>query len=339
MNKLFEHQATVALKPAAAVERPSVVTVRRGYMTGVSLCVCATVLMGIMFPVMTSALRHVDPFTFTSLRYLIAGSAFLVLLRLKEGRSAFRFKGEPIALAWLLGSIGFCGFGSFVFLGQQLAGRDGALTASIMMATQPMMGLIVNSIVRRVLPPLVSFLFILMSFAGVALVVTEGDIAALLSEPQHYSANALIVVGALCWVIYTFSASTFKTWSALKYTTMTTVLGLTTIIGLNVLLFVLHVVPVPTTAMLIAIVPHLLYMGPVAGFVAILFWNMGNRILTPLNGVLFMDVLPVTTFAVSAMSGLIPTHMQIAGACMTGAALILNNLYLRRRARRVVAGS
>jgi hypothetical protein len=66
----------------------------------------------------------------------------------------------------------------------------------------------------------------------------------------------------------------------------------------------LDVVPVPTTAMLIAMVPHLLYMGPVAGFIALLFWNMGNRILTPLNGVLFMDVLPVTTFVVSAMSGL-----------------------------------
>jgi len=209
---------------------------------------------------------------------MIAASAFLVLLRLKEGRSAFRFKGEPIALAWLPGSIGFCGFGSFVFLGQQLAGRDGALTASIMMATQPMMGLIVNSIVRKILPPLYSFLFILMSFAGVALVVTKGDIAALLSEPQHYSANALIVVGALCWVIYTFSASTFKTWSALKYTTMTTLLGLTTIIGLNVLLFALHVVRVPTTAMLIAIVPHLLYMGPFAGFNPHLFRNMGEQI-------------------------------------------------------------
>ncbi|WP_254074104.1 DMT family transporter [Burkholderia sp. S171] len=335
MNKLFERQATVAANPGAAVPSPSFGTVRPGYMTGVVLCVCATVLMGITFPVMTSALRHVDPFTFTSLRYVIAGSAFLVLLREKEGRSAFRFKGEPVALAWLPGSIGFCGFGSFVFLGQQLAGRDGALTASIMMATQPMMGLIVNSIV----PPLYSFLFILMSFAGVALVVTKGDIAALLSEPQHYSANALIVVGALCWAIYTFSASYFKTWSALKYTTMTTLLGLTTIIGLNVLLFALHVVPVPSTAMLIAIIPHLLYMGPVAGFIAILFWNMGNRILTPLNGVLFMDVLPMTTFVVSAMSGLIPTHMQIAGACMTGAALILNNLYLRLRSRRVAAGS
>jgi len=41
----------------------------------------------------------------------------------------------------------------------------------------------------------------------------------------------------------------------------------------------IHVVPVPTTAMLIAIVPHLLYMGPVAGLIAVLSWNMGNRIL------------------------------------------------------------
>jgi drug/metabolite transporter (DMT)-like permease len=56
-----------------------------------------------------------------------------------------------------------------------LAGRDGALTASIMMATQPTIGLIVNSSARRIAPPLYSFLFILMPFAGVALVVTKGD--------------------------------------------------------------------------------------------------------------------------------------------------------------------
>ena len=307
------------------------------YWKGVLLCVVATMLMGIMFPVMTDALTRIDPFSFTSLRYLVAGCAFWALLRFKEGKGALQANGESIALAWLLGSTGFCGFGSFVFLGQQLAGPEGALTASIMMATQPMMGLLVNAIVRKSVPPLYSFLFILMSFAGVALVVTKGDLAAVLREPQHYSANALIVLGALCWVIYTFGAAHFRRWSALKYTTMTTWLGLTTILGLNALLFACHAVAVPSAAALRAIVPHLLYMGPIAGFVAILFWNMGNRILTPLNGVLFMDVLPVTTFVVSSLTGIVPGRMQIVGACMTGTALILNNLYLRRRARRLSA--
>jgi hypothetical protein len=31
-----------------------------------------------MFPVMTGALVRIDPFTFTSLRYLIAGAAFFL---------------------------------------------------------------------------------------------------------------------------------------------------------------------------------------------------------------------------------------------------------------------
>jgi drug/metabolite transporter (DMT)-like permease len=305
------------------------------YGKGVVLCVVATVLMGIMFPVMTSALTHIDPFTFTSLRYLVAGTAFLMLLLIKEGKRGLRACGESIGLAWLLGSVGFCGFGSFVFLGQQLAGREGALTASIMMATQPMMGLLVNSVVRRSKPPLFSLLFVLLSFAGVSLVVTKGNIAAVLREPQHYSANVLIVLGALCWVIYTFGASRFKQWSALKYTTLTTWLGLTTIIGLNVLLFACRVVPIPSTASLRSILPHLLYMGPIAGFIAILCWNMGNRILTPLNGVLFMDVLPLTTFVVSSTIGVVPEGVQVVGACITGAALILNNLFLRSRAKRV----
>lgn len=308
---------------------------RDAYGKGVLFCVAATVLMGIMFPVMTDALTHVDPFTFTSLRYLIAGTAFLALLLLKEGRSGLRSNGESIVRAWMLGSVGFCGFGSFVFLGQQLAGPEGALTASIMMATQPMMGLLLNSIVRKSMPPVFSFLFILMSFAGVSLVVTKGDTAGALREPQHYSANALILVGAFCWVIYTFSASHFKTWSPLKYTTLTTWLGLTTILALNAVLFAVHVVPAPTSAKLWAIAPHLMYMGPIAGFVAILFWNLGNRILTPLNGVLFMDVLPVTTFAVSSLTGVVPVRAQIVGACMTGTALVFNNLYLRHRTRKL----
>jgi hypothetical protein len=74
-------------------------------------------------------------------------------------------------------------------------------------------------------------------------------------------------------------------------------------------------------------------MGTFAGVISILFWNIGNRILTPLNGVLFMDVLPVTTFIVSTLTGVIPMRMQVIGACMTGTALILNNLYQRHRAR------
>ncbi|MCP3717386.1 DMT family transporter [Paraburkholderia sp. CNPSo 3281] len=328
--------STTNPSPAVAAT-PSQPSAWGSYTRGVLFCVAATLSFGIMFPVMTDALLHIDPFTFTSLRYLIAGTAFLILLVAREGFGTLRLKGERIGFAWFLGSIGFAGFGFFVFLGQQLAGRDGALTASIMMATQPMIGLLLNSAVRRIRPPLFSFLFIVMSFCGVALVVTKGDIVGLLNEPQNYAANALIVLGAACWVVYTFSAMYFPTWSAFKYTTVTTWLGLSTIVAVNLVLFATHAIPVPHLSTLSAIGPHLLYMGLVAGFGGILCWNLGNKILTPLNGVLFMDVVPITTFIVSSLEGVIPTNVQIAGACMSGAALILNNAYLRVRARRQAA--
>ena len=305
-----------------------------GYFKGMVACVVAALLFGTMFPVMTHALTHIDPFSFTALRYLLGGVCFVLLLRLREGPGALRLEGGSGWLAWLLGSVGFCGFGSFVFLGQKLAGPEGALTASIMMATQPMIGLLVNSAMKKVAPPLPAFLFILMSFVGIALVVTKGDLAALLSQPQNYSANALIVVGAACWVVYTFSGAYFPRWSPLKYTTITLLLGLPTIVGLAVALLAIGAVPVPSQADLIAILPDLLYMGPIAGFAAVLLWMTGNKILTPLNGVLFVDIVPITTFTVSALTGVVPSAGQLIGAGLSGTALILNNLYLRRRAAR-----
>jgi drug/metabolite transporter (DMT)-like permease len=306
-----------------------------GYGKGVALCLSATVLMGAMFPVMTDALTHVDPFTFTSLRYLIAGIAFAILLQHREGARAFGADGHSLGIAWLLGSVGFCGFGSFVFLGQQLAGPDGALDASIMMATQPMMGLLLSAWLRRSAPPVLSLVFVALSFSGVSLVITRGDLLAAIHGPQHYAASGLIVLGAFCWVIYTFGSARFARWSALKYTTMTTWLGLTTIVTVNAILIAVHAVDAPTLSTLYSIAPHLLYMGPVAGFGAILFWVSGNRILGPMNGVLFMDVVPITAFVVSALTGVVPVPAQIAGAALTAVALVMNNVYLRRRALRM----
>jgi drug/metabolite transporter (DMT)-like permease len=297
---------------------------------GIVFAIAATILMGAMFPVMTDALAHIDPFTFTSLRYLIAGAFFLALLLKREGVAALDLTRGQVWRGWLLGSVGFCGFGSFVFLGQQLAGREGALTASIMMATQPMMGLLLNAALSRKPPRIVSLCFVLLSFFGGILVVTKGDVAALLHEPQNFTADGLIVFGALCWVIYSFGATGFKHWSALKYTTVTVWLSLITIIGLNIVLLASRALSVPSTGDLRAILPNLLYMGPVAGFLAILMWNLANKILTPTNAVLFMDIVPLTAFTVSSLTGVVPTAAQIVGGAVTGGALILNNLYLRR---------
>lgn len=304
---------------------------KNSYSTGVICCLIATLSWGATFPVMTSALTRFDPYTFTTLRYGFAGLALAIALCLREGRAGLSLRGQRVWLAWLLGSAGFVGFGFLVFSGQQMAGKTGALTASIMMATMPMLGIVVNGILRRIVPPVPSIGLIMLSFFGVLTVMTKGQYGSVFSSPSGYIANALIILGALCWVIYTVGAGYFPHWSPLKYTAVTTCLGMTSILVLNALLYLTGAVSVPALADVIFVIPHVFYTAIIAGFIGILCWNIGNKILTPLNGVLFMDVVPITAFSISALSGVAPTAPEIIGACITGAALILNNLYLRYR--------
>ncbi|KGT92217.1 transporter [Erwinia typographi] len=306
------------------------------YLKGLLCCLLATVSWGAMFPVMTSALTRIDPFNFTTLRYGIAGIAFALLLLFREGLPAFRLQGERWGLAWVFGTLGFAGFGFLVFLGQHLAGPGGALTASIMMATMPMLGLLTIWALKKVRPRASTFGFILLSFSGVVLVITNGNIAAVLHSPVSLTANLLLIAGALCWVLYTIGGSYFPDWSPLRYTTLTTLLGMISVAATDLLLLATGIIAVPNIATITSVIPHLLYMALVAGLMAVLCWNIGNRIVTPTNGVLFMDVVPVTAFIVSALNGVVPTQVQIAGAAITATALVLNNLSQRKLTRQAI---
>lgn len=309
------------------------------YLMGILCCLVATISWGAMFPIMTDALRMMDPFTFTAIRYTLAAIAFSALLLFLEGSSAFSLRGERWGLAWLFGSAGFAGFGFLVFLGQKMMGATGALTASIMMATMPMLGLLVIWGLRKIRPPLFSFCFILLSFCGVVLVITRGDLNAVITAPSNYFASVPLILGALCWVLYTVGATYFPKWSPYKYTTLSTLLGLTTVFVVDIMLVYLGVIPQPTLSAAVDVAPHLIYMALIAGFVGVLCWNVGNKILTPLNGVLFMDVVPVTAFLLSAMNGVVPSETQALGACITATALVMNNLYQRRMQNTAVAAT
>ncbi|WP_338567462.1 DMT family transporter [Erwinia sp. E_sp_B01_3] len=300
---------------------------------GIICCLLATVSWGAMFPIMTDALAHLDPFNFTTLRYGIAGLAFALLLFCMEGSKGFHLKGERWGLAWLFGTFGFAGFGFLVFLGQHLAGPSGALTASIMMATMPMLGLLSIWALKKKRPAASTFGFILLSFFGVLLVITHGSTADILNKPVNIIANLLLIAGALCWVLYTIGGSYFPGWSPIRYTTLTTLLGMISVLAIDIVLMLTGMISVPHSASVTAVIPHLLYMALVAGMMAVLCWNVGNMIITPTNGVLFMDIVPVTAFFISAMNGIVPSQLQIVGACITATALILNNLNQRKQAK------
>jgi drug/metabolite transporter (DMT)-like permease len=303
---------------------------KNNYFKGAIFCLLATLSWGTMFPIMTHALQKIDPFTFTAFRYTIAGIIFLAFLYFREGRGAFKFEGKALLL-WIFGSAGFAGFGFFVFLGQKIAGPEGALSASMMMATMPLLGLLMTWGLKGIRPPTFSFGFIALSFLGVILVITKGSPLLIVTSPQNYNANLLMLLGAICWVLYTVGATYFPKWSPIRYTAMTTLCGLPTIYLVTFFLIGNGNISFPSMSTVIDISPELIYMALVAGFIGVLCWNAGNKIITPINGVLFMDVVPVTAFLISIAEGIVPVPSQIIGILFTATALILNNIYQRRR--------
>jgi drug/metabolite transporter (DMT)-like permease len=254
-------------------------------------------------------------------------------LAMREGWGSLRCRGENLVPAGLFGTAGFAGFNFLMFLGQELAGESGPLIASIIAAMMPLLSLVLTWALTRIRPPSHSFGFILLSLMGVAVVVTNGHLESLLSGSLNLRADALMFAGACCWIIYTFGATAYPKWSSLKYTTISVGLSLTSMLAINAVLLMLGVVPVPSVAAIVSVSPHLAYMAFIAAGVGVLSWNIGNKLLTPLNGVLFINLLPVTAFAISAFVGHAPSKTQIFGAAVTCVALIGNNVFTRYAAR------
>jgi len=79
------------------------------------------------------------------------------------------------------------------------------------------------------------------------------------------------------------------------------------------------------------------YLVLFTGVVGVLFWNRGIQLLGPLNAVLLGNLIPVITFGIRVGQGHRFAPIEIFGAALVIAALVANNLYLRRKARASVS--
>ncbi|MCX7570002.1 DMT family transporter [Tumebacillus sp. DT12] len=311
---------------------------RDGLVKGMIFCFLAVVAWGGMFPVAGNILKVMDPFWFTSIRYGTAVIVFLILLALMEGKKSFGFDNRGWWL-YFFGTMGFAGFSFLTFAGQKMLGVSGAVVASIIMALMPVNTLIVNTLLGRAKPSGFGIGMMLVALFGVLLVITKGNPATLLATTENLIGDILIYLGALSWVIYTIGGTTFPTWSPIRYTALSTLLGMISVLLITIAGTAFGLLSVPTLEGTFSVGWELLYMAMIAGVMAVFLWNFGNRILTPINGILFMNLVPITTFTITIIQGGTFTSVELLGAGITIIALVANNLYNRRVAARAAAAA
>lgn len=292
---------------------------------GTIMCLMAVVFWGGMFPVMEPALKIIDPFYFTLLRYGSVAILLAIILFFVEGVKAFKTEGHLLSL-WLLGTSAFAGFSFLVFLGQKLAGSSGSVIASVMMAVQPLLAVLVAWVWKRNKPGGFTFFCMIVALIGVVLVVTKGNFGILFLSGFP---ALLILIGALCWVIYSSGIASFPSWSILRYSTLTTILGICSVIVILIVATLVGWLKFPTLSQVTHIPFALFYMIIPAGIIALFAWNLGNRQITTLNGILFMNLVPITAFIVNAFLGYKFGLFEIVGCLLVIVALIANNIYNR----------
>jgi drug/metabolite transporter (DMT)-like permease len=297
---------------------------------GALLCLIAGITWGGQFPIAGKALQHIDAFYFTFIRYAIVSVILLIILGLVEGRNSLRFEGKILSL-WFFGTMAFAVYNFLVFFGQKLAGPSGTILASVMNALIPAASVLVVWIYKKVRPSKFTMLCIVAALIGVVMVVTKGDVRSFLdSSTSNIFPASLMLIGVFAWAIYTVGGSSYRGWSPLRYTALSCILGtgssLVTISGATLLGYL----SVPKPSVVLSVGWELGYMSVVAGVIGVVCWNAGNQILTPINGSLFINIVPIVTFTISVITGYKMTIVELIGGIITIVALVCNNLYQRK---------
>ena len=206
------------------------------------------------------------------------------------------------------------------------------------MATQPLIAAVVAWQLRGVRPARATFGFLGVALLGVLLVVTKGHVTGLFAGGTGVG-DLLMFLGAVSWVVYTLGAAEFPTWSPLRYTALTSVLSLPAILGLTALATATGYVSTPSVDDVALVGWQLAYVIGIASVLGVLAWNAGNKLIGLSNGVLFINFVPVTVFAIRIAQGHRFQPIEFVGAALVIVALIANNVLARQAAAEAERGS
>ncbi|MEH7379070.1 DMT family transporter [Bacillus sp. JJ1533] len=301
---------------------------RNNVFWGAVLCFIAAVSWGAMFPVAHAAFTHIDPFYFTIIRYGAVTIILVAMLFWKEGKQAFRFEGKGLKL-WFFGTMAFTVYNLFIFWGEDLLGEPGVMVASINESLMPMISIVIVWMLYKKRPHSFTLACVIVSLVGAVFVITKGDIQSFLSATDNIIPSVLIFLAVVGWVIYTMGGSEFSGWSVLRYSTLSCLLGTVTAAVVVAGATLVGYVSIPTAEVIAATGPHLLFMIIFPGLIALLGWNVGVSILSPINALLFINFVPVTTLLVSIYQGYDVTMFDILGTVLIILSLVANNLFVR----------
>lgn len=299
---------------------------KQSFAAGLLAALLAVAVWGMQFAIAKDAFVAVDPFHVTLVRYLLAAIVLTPVILLREGRGGLAYGRHPL-LASSMGAMGMSISPLMVFYGISIAGAE---HGSVIVALQPSVMALVQWVLFDKRPARFTIACIVVAFLGVVLVVTRGG-QGLAGSADAILGSVLILGGGLCWIYYNLGVERLKGWSVWRITILTMLPGLLCTFLVITVMKAAGWLTTPSLANFQQVGLQLVFLSLFGVVFGMLAWNFGTRRIGPLNSMLLTNLMPVATFTYRAAQGYEFAAVEIVGASVVVAALVANNLYLRRQ--------
>lgn len=279
--------------------------------------VFATLSWGALFHIGKDALSYIDPYWFTAVRYLLA-TVFVMAILLITGTPRWSILRSHWSSLCLYGILGYGVFGTMVFVGLSLSVPS---HGAIIMATIPITALIVSRFLDGQQADNSLWVVSTLAIIGVSLV---SGVWTANSNPNSSPliGDLIALIGTLGWVFYTRGQKKIPDIRVIEYTAFTTLTAVPFITLFAGLLTILGVSDLPSSENLIAAAPSMLFVVILSTVLAALAYNYGVKNLGMHNGILFINIVPVSAWLISTYRGISPTPIETVGTLLVVAALL-----------------
>jgi drug/metabolite transporter (DMT)-like permease len=278
------------------------------------LVALSAVLWGANFNLSKPILTELHPLVAGAARFVIAAVVMLAVMAARREPVPLIRHAKPYGL---LGLVGIGGFNVLFFMGMQ---ETSAVNGALIMATNPLMTAFLAAMILGERPNPRHMLALPVALAGVAAVLLGGGANVALSR-----GDALMLGANLCWAFYNvLGRRLMPVGSGLANATGTMVMGALALSAAAALSGAPVTLPGPHAA------TALIAMALGGSVLAYLFYNMGLARLGAGRTALFLNLVPVTTMVIAALTGTPPSSLQLAGGLVTIGAVTMAMLPARR---------
>lgn len=292
---------------------------RRIPFTDVTLFTIA-VIWALNFSVVKASLNEIDPYSFNSIRFILAaGMIWLIILWKKAWFTIPKKDWLPLVLIGMIGNLLY----QWLFI----VGIDLTLSANaaVMLGTIPIWIAIFSHLFTDERMNRMKFVGVLLAFLGVAAIVGGGD-NPLSFASDTFRGDIIIVLAAVTWAVYTIRSKRFlQRYSALQFS------GIMTFIGAVLLTGLMYISGASTEWAGVSLPAYggMIYSGALSIGLAYLIWNNGIVQVGPVKTSVYQNLVPV----LGLIFGIVLLNESLNTMQYAGSAIVVLGIVITRRSR------